>query len=246
MSKCALPSCGKEIESTRKGVKYCSVTCRSKHSIYRTTSKALNGLVEGGLKETETKSSEVIENEQPKRITVDHGMYAKLPESAQFIIKQQEKDAARWEDAYKEERKERKKLKNENKELRQELAEVKTDERLKGIETAANANKKDLFDRIMESPIGEHIGPALGTMLDKFMNGTAPVIGQVGGVADGPADDRIVKIANWYATQPDEVKEVFFMMVDAMAGMEPNMLKMRMNFLRQSFNIKPGGQSYAA
>lgn len=230
--KCNLPSCNNEFEQ-RKGKQYCSGTCRSKASIIKSA-----GL--GGFTTPPAPKPDKEDEPVRKPITVaDGSMLTQLPIHAQFIIKQLEKETARWEAEYKEERQARKKLKDENKDLRNQLAEIKTEQKINGIE--AEYKKPTGLDGFAESQLGQqllpHIGPALGKLADRFVESipmemaAGGALPQVAGIS-GAINEQLTQISNWFATQGPDVQEVFYALVNEMAGLKPDEAKIKMKYIK--------------
>lgn len=225
--KCNLPSCQHEFEP-RKGKIYCSNTCRSKASIIKNA--GLGNLVPA-QKEKENEPTR-------KPMQVDSPVLSQLPVHAQFIIDQLKKETQRWETDFKEEREARKKLKEENRDLRNQLAEMKTEQKIKAIEE--EHKKPGALEGILDSPLGQHLGPALGKLAERFvdaipMNAGAATLTQVAGVS-GEQNEQVTQISNWYIAQPAEVQEVFYKLVNDMAGKQPDELKIKMKYIKNLLN----------
>jgi hypothetical protein len=220
--KCALPTCGKEFEG-RKGKSYCSNTCRSKASIIRTSGLSGTGQVPMfAEKEKETTATA----RKPTHINVSHGVSAI---EAQLLMK----EVDRWEDAYKQERTRRKKREEELEKLKNELVELKTDQKIKTIE--AENKKPSGLDGILESPLGQYIGPALGKLAERLVDAVPMGAAQLTG-ADASGNEALTQIANWFLAQAPDVQETFYHMVNEFAGKSPDELKIKMGYIKNLLN----------
>lgn len=223
LTTCAQPGCGKQFEG-RKGKVYCSSTCRSKASIMRT----LSGIVDNEKPEAAGNTN----NEQQTNKTDQHRSPIKItgtisPIEAQLLLK----EADRWESAYKEKKASLKKAKEQIENLRHELAEIKSEQKLKSIED--EYKKPSGLDGILESPLGQqlmpHIGPVLGRLLERAVDaGTAPgVAGTDGGQPLG------VLIAQYIASLPEDVQDNFRIAFEYMAGRTHEEVRMMANNIKQ-------------
>jgi len=227
LTKCDLPSCGKDFPF-RKGKKYCNSTCRSKASIINTA-----GL--GSLVTSERKEDSAAP--KPAAPAVDNLLLSQMPAHAQFIIKQLEKESTRWEDAYKEQRKKRGDLKDQLTKVQNELAALKTEQKISSIEQ--EHKKPGALQGILDSPLGQHLGPALGKLAERFvdsipMDMAAAPVAQIAGT--GPVPEQVTQISNWYIAQSPDVQEVFYNLVNSMAGLQPDEAKIKMQYIKNLLN----------
>lgn len=225
--KCNLPSCSKEF-APRKGKIYCSNTCRSKASIIKTS-----GL--GNLVQTEIKKEDAS---TPKASpAIDHSVMNQMPAHAQFIIRQLEKESDRWEKAYNEQKKKRSDLIEQLTKIQTELAELKTEQKINSIEQ--EHKKPGALQGILDSPLGQHIGPALGKLAERFvdsipMEAAPAAIAQIAGT--GPVGEELTQINNYYTSQPRETQEVIYAMLNTAAGLQPDEAKVKFQYIKNLLN----------
>jgi len=205
---CELEGCGNEftLKPRNPHQKFCSNVCRAK---------------DHGKKKTALLSKFREQNDDDnvvKRSAIGAGITANTDVLTKTILDFKEKELDRMESAYNDERSKRKKLKEENEKLRDELAEIKTNNRIREIEETKPSGLSGLFpggiEGIMNNP---HVGPILGALLGKIL---APA-GDVLGGGNASAANGFIE---WFEGQSDEVKTNFAELVDGLSKADPTSL----------------------
>ncbi len=220
--------CGKDYEYKLSTSKFCSDICRVKYS----------NLHKGEKKEStseETKPAKVLNG-----LTVQQQQaLPSLPPAAQYIINHQEKEIKRWEDQYKEEVADHKKLREQYQALKDEIATLKTDQK---IEEMA---KPSGLDGIMEHPVVvalmPHIGPSIGKLLDKHLVGEGMSTTQMMGIEgqlDGEPAQWAKSMLQWYVGLPVEAQAAFAGLVNELTKVTPNELP---NTIAKIINVVSNG-----
>ena len=131
--------------------------------------------------------------------------------STQFVYNLQNKEIDRWEDAYREERSKRKKAKEELEKVRHELAELKTDSKIKTIEDEYKRPSgldglTDKFTSLLDNP---NIGPHIGQFIGNLINGGGAAQLQGPAIEDPETQQAAIDIVNWYALQEKTTQQAF-------------------------------------
>ena len=185
---CARPGCGIEFTATNPKRRYCSNGCRGRHSIERS---AMAGM----------------ESREPVELSATG-----LSPQAQYIIRDLEKRSDRWERLYDEATGEIKDLLKERDELRNALATVKTDQRIRDIENARPGGLGGLLDH----PAVSELVPHLGRILESWLApGGAP--GQIAGPQGAGKSAQIIK---WLGMLPSDVQDNIYRMLDELSKIQ--------------------------
>lgn len=137
----------------------------------------------------------------------------------QYVFDSQRKEIDRWENAFRDEKVRRQKLKEENDKLRNELAEIKTNNRIRDIE-ASHEDKPSMLGGLVQGLVSDpatlekimpHVTNFLGTVMTMFKGGTpsAPLVG----LAPGEENNLGEHIKVWYASQSENVQKTFYEML---------------------------------
>lgn len=248
MQTCALPGCENQfaIQDRGRHRKYCSANHRLKHHLILKEEKLKNGLgaVEEEPNERPATSFDVqtqipfslpqkktfLENKQPPRMDISKPAAQDI--HTQWVFESQRKEIDRWEKAYHDEVAARKKLHEENDKLRSDLAELKTDVRIKKMEDEhRKPSGLQGFTSSMEGFLNNpHIGPHIGALVGKIL-GT--VTGQLGAPSSDETAQAAQQIMGWYQTQSHDVQQAFNDLINGIAGVEPARLP---QVLRQMVN----------
>lgn len=218
--------CGKEFEANREGKKYCSNTCRSKASILRNAGINQQSLGQAEIfpeKKKETKpeytpAAPTGLNPQAQYIITDltrqRDKAEKLLEQREGTIKEKDKTIET---------------------LRAELAEIKTDQKIKSIEV--EHKKPSGLDGILESPLGPYIGQALGKLAEKLVDSVS-ITGapQLAGGEAGNTTEAATQLHNWFMAQPGEVQEIFYALINDLEGQGPEEKLIRLKYMKNLIN----------
>lgn len=138
-----------------------------------------------------------------------------LGENANFIIKMVERDRDRFEEAYKEERTTRKKLKEEKEKIEKQFAEFKQQTELEKISSLkptglAGLGENPLVNKLIDG-IAPHIGPSVGKWLERMMEPGAPGTQLAGG------NNNAIAFAQWLETQTPGTQEYILKLLLALS-----------------------------
>lgn len=262
--KCELPGCDVEFElkPTGKQQRYCCTAHRNKHLALKEKelikiAKGMGNIEPGAQEET----AQVVEEKPatqinmfpslpPKKTFLDEKEppRASIPKPGamdihtQWVFENQRKEIDRWENAFNQEREARKKEHDEADKLRTELAELKTDRKIREIESE---HKKPSglqgFTSTVESLLAnEHIAPHIGAILGKLL-GTGGAMGQLPAGVDEQAQQAAMQIINWYGAQQADVQTNFNELINAIATqVKPDQLAPT---LLRLVNVIKGGSS---
>ncbi|WKZ60799.1 MAG: hypothetical protein QY309_04795 [Cyclobacteriaceae bacterium] len=214
MSKCALPTCGKEFEPLKPNQEHCSPWCRRQHNIAKklTATQPDKPGLQGNLFKKTDDEKPVMKRE---RISMPSGMDIQT----QYVFNMLNKDVDRWESEAKEQSKRAEKYKEEAEKLRNQLAEIKTEEKIKEIErqhekpsglSGLLEHAKGLFDN-------PHTGPVIADILRGIFTpgGIMPMQAQqLGG--DEETNAVIMELLQWFAHQDKPVQLSFATLITAL------------------------------
>lgn len=189
MSTC--PQCGKQYPS-RSNKKFCSNNCRSKASMTRSIIGSMGA---------QTAAQAVPMS------SLNMGLNGLNPQS-QYIIHHQEKEISRWESKYNDSEKKREKIEEENKRLRDELAQVKVDQKLS--ENAKPSGLSGFMESSLMQHLAPHIGPALGDVMKRFLLPITSDSGMQG----------MNELVQWLSAQPEEFQQQFYVMTQELSKIE--------------------------
>lgn len=193
---CDLPSCGKEYTYKLGSSKYCSGTCRAKASV-------LNGVAQPTDKETTDERITSVKRTAQTPVYDPSGTI--ISPQAQFMINQLEKESARWEKLYEEERGKKSKVKKELEKITKELTDLQKDNAI------SDATKPTGLNGIMESPGFAALAPYLGPLVQRFgERGIDLITGNGGKIAGAEETDvqesPIASIATWFSSLGESTK----------------------------------------
>ena len=202
--------CGNDFQSHRNHATFCSKSCRS---AYGHEQRKLNGTDTGAVNKTTVQGEIFSKPTQPPKAAQVQIM-STLPPAAALMVDLIRKESDRWETAYNKEREARHALKAANEKLRNELAEIKTDIRIKEIES----KKPGGLDGVMENPMFQQVViPALGKLVDRFVSGPMQ-IGSADGQLDGEARNQLTSINAWYATLEPAEQDALYQILTTFAN----------------------------
>jgi len=237
--KCEFLGCEKTFEAKRKDKRFCSATCRAKHSII--SSSRMGAITD--TPKPEVRKTKEPESSLPPRTSMP--MPGNLDSNGQFIFNMLNRDIDRFEKAFHEERQKKKKAREEADKLRTELAELKTDLRIRDIETENKKPStldglKESFTSLLDHPnIGPHVGNFVGNLLN---GGMAGGMGQFPAAGDEETQHTAVEILNWYALQEKETQQAFKGLVDLIAqATEPAKVNA---LIEKLLNVLKGGSTF--
>lgn len=258
---CQNPKCKKQFNARRNIVQYCGVPCANQHKADK-IKEALQGLnitndaatPQAELfpkpevkeaKEVKKEKTKVVMDDLPKRTERSSLSLGNVDLQTQYVFNMLNKEADRFEDAAKEQKQKAEKLLAENEKLREELAQIKTDQRIAAME--AEHAKPSGLQGITESLKGildnQYIGPVIGDVIRGFMSGglRLPQAGAAGGGV-GELNENVVEVLQWFSTQDAQVQQNFKLLVDALNAVQdkarvPDLLARLVNVINQGSTI---------
>lgn len=258
---CQNPKCKKQFNARRNIVQYCGVPCANQHKADK-IKEALQGLnitndaatPQAELfpkpevkeaKEVKKEKTKVVMDDLPKRTERNSISLGNVDMQTQYVFNMLNKEADRFEDAAKEQKQKAEKLLAENEKLREELAQIKTDQRIAAME--AEHAKPSGLQGITESLKGildnQYIGPVIGDVIRGFMSGglRLPQAGAAGGGV-GELNEIVVEVLQWFSTQDAQVQQNFKLLVDALNAVQdkarvPDLLARLVNVINQGSTI---------
>lgn len=258
---CQNPKCKKQFNARRNIVQYCGVPCANQHKADK-IKEALQGLnitndaatPQAELfpkpevkepKEVKKEKTKVVMDDLPKRTERSSLSLGNVDLQTQYVFNMLNKEADRFEDAAKEQKQKAEKLLAENEKLREELAQIKTDQRIAAME--AEHAKPTGLQGITESLKGildnQYIGPVIGDVIREFMSGglRLPQAGAAGGGV-GELNETVVEVLQWFSTQDAQVQQNFKLLVDALNAVQdkarvPDLLARLVNVINQGSTI---------
>jgi len=257
---CENTECNKEFNATRSKSKYCSRICSAQHAaklgLNKPGSRALRGLetpelfpkppeVKPEVKEVKKEKTKVVLDDVPKRSERMSLPTGNMDIQTQFVFTMLNKEIDRFEDSAKEQKHKAEKLLTENEKLREELAQLKTDQRIKEIEdqNAKPGGLQGITDSLKGILDNQYIGPVIGDVIRGFMSGgmrLPAMTGAAGGV--GELNETVVEVLQWFSTQNAQVQQNFKLLVDALNAVQdkarvPDLLARLVNVINQGSTI---------
>lgn len=217
--------CGNDFNSVTRKAKFCSDACRNRYyreqqSAAAAQVKHLNGTsspINGTVPEPPAPApmSPVIKETFAQAT-------AALTPAAQLMFEMLKKEAQRWEDAYNKERDARKKLKEVNEQLRNELAEIKTDIKIKEIESKKPSGLNGFLENPLVRELAPHVGQALGKIIERMMTP-----GALEGTA-GQLDAQVNEIITWIGALPESDRNNLYEILTAFASAQSDQARSQM------------------
>lgn len=200
---CRLPECGKSFApyysmvARRIDTKYCCDDHRRQAQQLRLEKRAtrLQQIINNPPMQTEKETA------IPKlSVALPGNMDTGTKLALDMIIR----DRDRWEKLYLDERGRRKDHQTKVQQLQQEILTLKHEHQMEKISSA----KPTGLAGLAESPLMQHIGPALGKLAEKFVDGIAsPQLGAAG------APDHAAQFSAWLATKQPETQAALWAML---------------------------------
>lgn len=194
--------CEKEFEGTARA-KFCSSTCR--HKAWEKS----HGL--GNTGATQTQSTSTTTATQPKTVRASIPVPTGLDPQSQVIFSMLQKDSDRWEEKYKEEKSESKKIREEKEKLEKELADLKHaneiasmkhTQELDSVRNEKPSGLAGLADHPMVKELMTHLGPPLGELatfgVRKMTGGPPAMLGDA---------QELDETAQWVQSQSAETQQ---------------------------------------
>lgn len=231
--------CGGEFNSVTRKARFCSDLCRNRYYRQKASGaeqKQLNGT--GPANGIGT----VPEVPQPApRSPVIKETFSQatgdLSPAAQLMFQMLKKEAERWEDAYNKERDARKKLKEVNEQLRQKLAEIQTDIKIKEIESKKPSGLNGFLENPLVQQLAPHVGQALGKVIERLMT---PALE---GATSGQPDAQVTEIINWIGELPQDDRDAIYEILSAFAAAPSN--EARSEMIARIKNLVKNGTTIA-
>lgn len=207
-STCENPRCGKQFERKRRDQRFCSSTCRSQ--VHRAI-HGLNGhaaVVEKPAAPAATRPAFIA----GEKVEIPEG----LPPQAAWITRQQDRQIEALQQELKRVQDRADALATERDKARTELAELKTDMRIKEVESAKPTGLGALLPNGIESLLtNEHVAPVLGRLLSKLV----PVESEIQGL---PQSTPAGAIMQWIEAQQPATQQLFGELVAGIMQQDPS------------------------
>lgn len=202
---CRLPECGKSfaprysLVSRRIDTKFCCDDHRRQAQQLRLEKRATR------LQQLTTNHPRAMEKEKESAIPKLHvSLPGNLDTGTKLALDMIIRDRDRWEKLYLDERGRRKDHQTKVQQLQQEILTLKHEHQMEKISSA----KPTGLAGLAESPLMQHIGPALGKLAEKFVDGIAsPQLGAAG------APDHAAQFSAWLATKQPETQAALWTML---------------------------------
>lgn len=188
-------NCGNDFVYKLATAQYCSGSCRATHS------KKNRGNESNPTAKTNTDTGSNLGLKM---------QLSGLPPHATYIIAHQETVIADWKKRYEDERAEAKALKQKYRDLKDQMAEQKRAQELKGLEDS----RPSLFDQIATVVPEDVRSKVLGAFADMMIK---PVTGSAVGGVEGHADPNWEAIQKWYAALPANLQQKVFQILSNLA-----------------------------
>lgn len=170
---------------------------------------------------------------------------ASLSPQSQYIISHQEKENNKLQRELDNARDENRALVDKNNALREEIAEIKTDYRIKEIEDKKPSGLQGLADNQLVQQLIPHIGPSLGRLMERWLGGSQQLAGLDAAQLDEEATQQISSINAWFASLPKEGQHMVYTILDSMANIQgPQLgetLNRIINLLKNGTTAIPSG-----
>lgn len=243
--KCTLPTCGKEFEPQKPNQEHCSPWCRRQHNIAKKVippaAPAQPGLQGNLFKKTEDEKP-VMKRE---RISAPSG----LDIQTQYVFNMLQKDVDRWESEAKDNNKRAEKYKEEADKLRNQLAEIKTEEKIKEIERQHEkpSGLSGLLDQAKGLFDNQYTGPVVADILRGLFNPAGGLMmnaqNQLAG--DEETNAAVMELLQWFAHQDKPVQMSFATLITALNTVQdktklPELITRLVNMIKSGSTISRG------
>ena len=197
------------------------------------------------VKEVKKEKTKVVLDDVPKRTERSSLSMGNVDLQTQYVFNMLNKEADRFEEAAKEQKQKAEKLLAENEKLREELAQIKTDQRIAEVEAehAKPTGLQGITDSLKGILDNQYIGPVIGDVIRGFMSGglRLPQAGAAGGGV-GELNEAVVEVLQWFSTQDAQVQQNFKLLVDALNAVQdkarvPDLLARLVNVINQGSTI---------
>jgi hypothetical protein len=222
--------CSTPFTSMLKRARFCSGKCRAKNARKNGTSL--------GIAFKETGSQLPVPASQRTSMHV----LSQTDPQTQVVMDILTKEASRWEDAWKEERTQRKELQKANAALKEQLAALKVDHQMEALENSKPSGLAGLADNPLVQKLFEHAAPALGAFLMRYAEGAPQqMISGTDGQLDETTQKQLADLNTWYAQLPQAAKDgVYQVLTDLAKIQNPELLNLTLTKIHNLINIKNG------
>ena len=260
---CINPNCKKEFNSRRSIIKYCSVACSNQHKAdkIKTALSGLKGPVTDAAPELFPKPAPVAEVKKEKTKVVMDDVPARTKTTlmppgnmdlqTQFVFTMLNKEVDRFEDAAKEQKQKAEKLLAENEKLREELAQLKTDQRIAEIESEhAKPGGLQGFTQSLSGLLdNQFIGPVIADTIRGFMGGGMRALATQPGADQ--LSETVVEVLQWFSAQDATVQASFQQLVKALNAVQdktriPDLITRLVNIVSNGSTIVRSGSTNAS
>jgi hypothetical protein len=232
--KCASAECSNEFSPARSDQRFCSDKCRSAHTRYLKK----NGLNPEPRKAQSSPSSQQQFTPAPMvsagigKIDIPDNM----PLQAQWVMKQQDREIDRLTGENQKLVSKCEQITTERDKLRDDIAELKTENKIRDIENAKPTGLNGLFPSGLEGFLNNpHIAPVVAALMGKILNVSSPP-----GVDAPTENDAVSALLNWINSQPEEVQQSFGELMSLIVPMEGDKVA---SILKQMINLVKNGSA---
>jgi hypothetical protein len=211
MTTCANTSCSKEFVPTKSSQRFCSDSCRAKD---HRRQRASGNLGNSPMPTIETKPEPTIKIKPVEKFDLPEG----LSPQANWIIRHQDRNLDTLQQQNEKLLGKIETITSERDKLRNELAEFKTDSRIKDIENTKPTGLAGILPNGIEGLLSNpFIGPVIGAVLTKVMN--AHSIGPVPASAEGE-QNALATISQWLGSQSEDVQHSFATLISSIIQLD--------------------------
>jgi hypothetical protein len=207
--------CKKDYNAFQKNSKFCSGSCRAKWN-KKHPKQAAEEAAEIVLETTGNK---------PAAAPTPQTIFSGLSPHMQIAVDLLQKECKRWEEAYKEEKKERIDLQEKLTALKDQVREDAHKQALQGIED----EKPSMFERVLGSippQVMEHLAPVIGQLAQRLIP-AAPGAAMAG--VEGQLDEGQIQFLSWVAQQPEPMQKKIILLCTALMQMQPQQVALNLD-----------------
>ncbi len=201
--------CGNMYEFKKSSSRYCSTTCRANAS----KARKLAGLDEEPDNEDQGEKP-IIAAPPPPPTASDP--------ASQYIISHQAREIARWEDKYKEQEKESKRLADELKASEKKIADLEMQSKIKEVAQPQKSTLEGFMEHPFMLALAPHIGPSVGKVIERMssIGETSPGAKMMSGA---PEDTPIAKVLAPFYSAPADVQNALIELLSALGQAKAQM-----------------------
>lgn len=209
--------CKKEYKTPIANSKFCSDLCRGRAH----REKKFNQQID--ISETSPNMN------TPSALPTVKPVFTGLAPHMQIAVDLLQKEATRWEEAFKKESAAHEKTKAELIKLKEDILRKEHEQTLQGIEDA----KPGMFENILNginqlpAPILEQIAPVLGRLANAFVPQQLGMGGQL--------DDNTQGLVNWLQTLPEDLRTHVMVLVASLSQLPPAELTQKLSQIKNLF-----------